>query len=727
MQRSPNTSMNKPTILLSVLKRRVIPATVTFASVIFAALAYLSSTPRLYETTARLMINDRQVSVSDLGRDLAKLPEAGSGASPLANQAELAKSQRVLERALAKIPASYGNIPTVGQLSQALHVKIIPATSILELSYLGRTPKLSSALLNAVMAAIIKENIENIRASAHSVRSFLETEVPKQRRLLEQAEDAENRYRQLNSLVSVEDQTRQLVESLGTTENQERDLSAQLRDLTVQTFSLQQLVGETSRQNAYIAVRVGQDDELKMLRTKLDDLETQVIELRSRLGDQHPDLLALIEQRDEVRQLYENKLSRILSTAQSPSGNIAGDALSQELLSKLIASDIARVALQQKLIVVRSDRANLQSRLAQLPIEQQPLTNLVRIREEAESNLKQMQSKLQEAKIAEAQLVSNVQIISTAEIPTEPQWPKKSSVLVVATMFGLVLSVGNVLLLEFLDNSLHEVTEAEEILGQPSLGLLPFLRSTKIDFKQSKLFVDNVYLVEPYRKLLKTLEFRSDKKLRLLVVSSALSNEGKSTVVAHLATVSAMLSQKTLIIDADLHRPKQQKLFNLSLEPGFAEVIDGKIALSEAVQATGSNLSVLTSGRLSQHPSTLLESAAMQSFLEETAKQFDLVILDTPPINNCADALVLSRFSDGLLFVVRPDVTTRNGLFQAVGELNRMGTSLIGFVANDIDSQINQNSFDFDHDEQSRFPSFLKRLPLFRMIKRWSALDTEVI
>jgi polysaccharide biosynthesis transport protein len=721
--------MNKSTVLLSTLKRRVVPATATFVSVIVAALAYLELTPRLYETTARLMVNDKQVSVSDLGRDLAKLPEGGSGgANPLANQAELAKSQQVLERAIAKIAVTEKNTPTIGQLGQALRIKIIPATNILELSYRDKDPKMTSVLLNAVTAAVIEENIENIRAGAYSVRSFLEAEVPKQRELLEQAEEAENRYRQINSLVSVEDQTRQLVENLGTTERQERDLSAQLQDLTVQTLSLQQLVGEMSRENAYVSVRIGQDDELKMLRTKLDDLEAQVIELRSRLGDQHPDLLALIEQRDEVRKIYENKLSRILSTAQSPSGDIAGDALSQELLSKLITSDIERVALQQKLIVVRNDRANLQSRLAQLPLKQQPLNSLMRTREEAESILRQMQSKLQEAKIAEAQLVSNVQIISTAELPTQPQWPKKSSVLVVATALGLVLSVGSVLILELLDNSLHEVTEAEEILGQPSLGLLPSLPSTAIDLRQSKFFIDNICLVEPYHKLLKTLEFRSTKKLRLLVVSSASSNEGKSTVVAHLAAVSAMLSQKTLVIDADLYRPKQHKLFNLPPEPGFAEVIDGKIALSEAIQASGSShLSVLTCGKLSQRPSTLLESAAMQSFLEEIAETFDLIILDTPPVNSCANASVLTRFSDGLLFVVRPDVTTRNGISQAVGELNKMGTSLMGFVANDTDSQIDRNYFDFDHDQQSRFPSFLQRLPLSRMIQRWSTLGKGVV
>lgn len=719
-------STTKVSILLSTLQRRTLPAIAAFTAVMAAAFAYLSSTPRLYETTVRLMINDRQLSVSDLGRDLARLPEGSAGgANPLATQAELIKSQRVLGRAIAKIKVEDGkNAPTVSQLSQEMRVKIIPATSILELSYRDKDPKIAADSLNAVMAAIGEENVGNIRAGARSVREFLEAEVPKQRALLEQAEVAESRYRQTTGLVSVEDQTRALVQSLGATENQERDLAIQLQDATTQTLALKQLMGQESRQNAYISARVGQDEELRALRTKLNDLATQVFEVRSRLGDQHPDLLALIEQRDEVRQLYQAKLSRILSTVSATSGDFAGDPLSQELVSKLITSDIERAALEQKVGLVRNERIELQSRLVELPVKQRTLATLDRTRQEAESTLKQLQAKLQEARIAEAQLVSNIQVISVAEPPTEPQWPKKSSILVTAGAFGLILSAGVVLLLEFLDNAIYDLDEAEALFEQPCLGRLPYLPAALIHLKQPELFLDNSYLVEPYHKLLKTLEFRSGKQLHVLVVSSALANEGKSTVVSHLAAVSAMLSQRTLVIDADLQRSKRQPLFNPPLDSGLAEIIDGRMTLSEAIQPTNhQNLSVLTRGKRSQRPSLLLESVAMQSLLQEAAKTFDLVILDTPPISSCADALTLSRYSDGLLFVVRPGITTQGGLAQSIEELKRNGLSIMGFVANHVDIQSDRN--DFDANDRRRFINFLQRLPLSRTLQQWSAIHLE--
>jgi succinoglycan biosynthesis transport protein ExoP len=717
--------MDKSSILLSVLKRRMLPAMMTFASVMVAAIAYLAFTPRLYEATARLMLNDNQLSVSDLGRDLGRLPSAAAGGpNPLATQSELLKSQRVLKRAIRKLPFKEDTL-TVHQISQELRVRIVPGTNILELSYRDKNPKLAAALLNAATAAMVEENIANIRAGASSVRAFLETEVPKQRTVLEEVEARENRYRQENGLISVAEQTQELVQSLGAVENQERDLSSQLQDLTSQHLSLQQLVGTASSKKAYTSARVGQDEELKALRTKLADLAAQVIEMRSRLGDQHPDLIALTEQRDETQKLYESKRSRIMPAEQSSTSDVAGDALSQELMAKLIASDIERVALEQKLGVVRTSRLNLQSRLIELPIKQQPLTTLIRTREEAESTLKQLQSKLQEARIAEAQLISNINIISVAESPTQPQWPKKSAVLVMAVVFGTALSTGIILLLEVLDGSLYDAGAAEEIFGQPPLGALPPLYSTLMDLSQPELFLDNVYSVEPYRKLLKTLEFRTAKKLRLLAISSALANEGKSAVVSHLAVVSALSSQRTLIIDADLRRPKQHKLFRLSLEPGLAEVIDGKLTLQEAIQTTScERLSVLTCGNRSQRPSIVLESAAMQSLLQAAANQFDLVILDTPPINSYADAFVLSRYSDGLMFVVRPGTTTRNGLSQAVREQSKSGVEFIGFVLNNMDSPIERDYFDSKNGSK-RFPNFLRGLPLSKAPQELSAVNAE--
>jgi len=680
--------------LPSVLKRHRWPAIATFASVIGASIAYLAFAPPLYKVTARLMLDDKKVSVSELGRDLSQLPSgAPGGPSPIANQAELVRSQRVLKRAVGKIfpqgaDSSQGKLVTK-ELKKGLKVKIVPATNILEISYQGRDAALATRLLNAVSQTMVQESTEAIRSEAKSVREFLELEVPKQRTAAEAAEAAENKYRQTSGIISFEEQTKSLVESLATLEDQERVLSAQLQEAKAGVNALQEITNSSTLKNAYAAGRIGQDEELKDLRTKLADLDTKLVNARARFTDNNPTIISLVRERDALRAIYNKKLSRVLPRNQTVTpANIASDELSQNLTSKFIVGETERLALEKKLRVVQTERGQLQNRLTQLPIKQQPLAALTRQREEATTSLKLLQSKLEEARIAEAQLLGNMRIIEQAQPPSSPASPNNKVVLVLATVFGTILAVGVVLLLEVMDNTVHDASEAEELMKLPLLGILPKLPATAISLERSERFLDDVGLVEPYRRLLKTLEFRNPKKLRIIVVSSTLSGEGKSVVVSHLAAVSAMLSRRTLIIDADLRRPRQHSLFSLPKEPGLTDVIGRNITLLHAVQPTGiENLSILTCGEQHARSWSLLESAYMKSLLVEAAAHYELVIVDSPPVTSCVDASTLTRHSDGLVMIIRPNFTPKDAVLRAVSELTGNSVPIQGVVVNGMTTQ----------------------------------------
>ncbi|HEY9632036.1 MAG TPA: polysaccharide biosynthesis tyrosine autokinase [Coleofasciculaceae cyanobacterium] len=709
--------------LPSVLKRHRWSALATFVSVIGASIAYLVVTPPVYKVTARLMLDEKRVSLSELGRDITQQPSGGPNSpSPIANQAELVRSQRVLKRSVNKVfpqgvASSQGKV-AIKELKKDLKVKIVPATGILELSYQDRDPALATKLLNAVSEAMVEESTELIRSEAKAVREFLESEVPKRRVVAAAAEADENRYRQASGIISFEEQTKSLVDSLATLEEQERLLSAQLQETKARVNELQRVTDNTTTQNAYAAGRIGQDEELKDLRTKLAELDSKLSSARSRFTDDNPGITSLLRQRDDLRALYDEKVSRLLPGNQSvPPANIASDELSQNLTSKFIDSETERLALEKKLTVVRAERVELQQRLAQLPLKQQPLTALIRRREEAATSLKLLQSKLEEARIAEAQLVSNVRVIEQAQPPASPDGPNNKVVLVVAIAFGSILAVGIIMLLEMMDNKLRDASELEELLKLPKLGVLPDIPATALSLEQPERFLDNVGLVEPYRLLLKTLNFRTQEKLRLIVVSSTVSGEGKSLVVAHLAAVSAMLSRRTLIIDADLYRPRQHSLLGLPEEPGLTNVIDKEITLLHAVQPTGiENLSILTCGERRDRPASMLESPSMKSLLEEAAAHYDLVIVDTPPVSSSADANALSQSSDGLVMIIRPNYTPKEMLLQTVSELTGNGVPILGVVVNGVTNQ-NQK-----HD---RYP-VKGYQPVSESLKHFTHLGTPV-
>lgn len=676
--------------VLAVLKRRGLPALITFAAVIGGAVAYLKVTPRLYETSARLIFDDKRVSVSELGRDLSQTSASGPGNTPLANQAELIKSKRIITQAVAIA----GNKASVDELSRGIKVKTIPATNILEISFQSKNSELAATYVNAVAMATIRDNIKSISSEATKVRQFLQEQLPQARTQLQLAEAAENNYRQRSSIVNFDEQTKSLVQSVAALEDQQRTLATQLQEANSRGASLRQVTQAKGLDRAYESVRSGQDQELQKLRAKLADQETQLIEARLKFTDTHPTVVKLLQQRDALRNLYAQDLALVspssANSSNNSNNNVAGDQISQDLTSKLITNEIERSAIAEKLRLTQNNIAQLRNRLTQLPLQQQPLTALIRKREEVAASLKFLQAKFEEARIAEAQKVSNLQVIQAAEPPTEANSPKPKVVLALALAFGLLLATGVVILLELMDNTLHDASEAEELLNLPLLGVLPRLPARTLALEPADRFLDNIGLVEPYRMLFKSLEFRTSE-LQLLVVSSTISGEGKSIVASHLAAVSAMLSRRTLIIDADLRRPVQHTIFNLPARPGITDIIKGNTNLKQAVQPTEiENLSVLTCGQLHSRPSQILESAAMKKLISEAAANYDFVIIDTPPLCACADTATLAKQCEGVLMVTRPNITIKEVLQRAVSELNNNHIPIVGVVVNGMTSQTEQ-------------------------------------
>lgn len=679
--------MNQVLSLPLILKRRLFPAIAVFAAALGSAALYLSTVEPLYVASARLIVDERRGSISELGQELtASRTDPPGGANPLATESEFLRSQKVAERAVELLSVSNleGDEPSAGAIVSRLSVKIIPATNILEVSYKTSKPEQAAVILNAVMQAVVAESAEAIRLEASAVSEFLQAEVPQLQSRLAQAEAAETEYRQQSGLVSPDRQIEQLVQRLSALEQEENRIVAQLEGATTRDDMLQDITDTSSLSEAYTAVRAGQNAELRELREKLVTLETEVIETQSRLGDQHPDLLALLEERDATQALYTEQLSlQAAGAAGVPPAGIAAEDLSQDLLSRLILGEVERSELESRLTVVQTERARIEARLAEIPLRQKPLATLVREKEEAAASLALLQSKLEEARIAEAQLISNIRIIDGASTPGEPVWPKPQAVFVLAIATGLVLAGGVIVLLELLDDAIHSADDVGAITQLPALGVLPRLPEDTLDLQQPDRFLDDPTLVEPYRMLLQTLSFHADEHCRIIVVSSASINEGKSTVASHLASVSALLSRRTLILDLDLRRPTQATLFHQPTVPGITTILAGKRTLEDAVQPTAlENLWLLPHGDLSARPSVIVEQIAREGLLTDLAKSFDCIVIDTPPVSTCADAMILGRQSDGMFLVVRPGITSRSALQRAIAELRNGGVPLLGTVVN---------------------------------------------
>jgi polysaccharide biosynthesis transport protein len=674
--------------LSSILRRRFWTALIAFVSVFGAASAYLLTTTDRYETSVRLIVDEQKTSVSELGRTLSEVPSATpGGANPVATQAELVKSRRILQQALDLLDKKYPNntshhYPDIDELARKVQIKIIPATNLLEMSYEYPNPEIAAQVLNAIAETMVQENTEAIRREASSVVDFLEVAVPQQESNLQNAEQQERQFRQSNGLVSSEIQANTLVQSLAEVENELRSTVAQLQQANSRDKMLQRIIGVTSVDRSYAAVRAGQDITLRDLRTKLSDLEAQIAASRSRLGDQHPDLLALYDQRSELQGYYNEQFSRIVG-GQPISPNVAAtDDVSRDLIAQYITGEVERSALTSKFVTLQVNYKSLQTRLTQLPAQQQQLAILVRQRQAEEDSLKLLQQNLEQARIAEAQLISNVRIVDLAAVPTSPSSPKVLAVLAMAIAVGLMLSVGSVLLLELLDDTLYVSDDFNALFKIPVIGNLPKLLPIG-DRQQLKQFLDNTENIEPYRRLLKAIELRHDHPSKVIVVTSTLAGEGKSNVVTRLAAVAAMLSRRTLIIDANLQHPCQHQLLGTLFQPGVVEVTEGSACLDQAIHTTTTlNLSILPCGRLLTCPSMALEATTIKQLMSKVREQFDLVVVDVAPVRESADILTLRQYADGLLLVMRPSFSLKEGIQHTLTDLESGGATIDGLIVN---------------------------------------------
>lgn len=195
---------------------------------------------------------------------------------------------------------------------------------------------------------------------------------------------------------------------------------------------------------------------------------------------------------------------------------------------------------------------------------------------------------------------------------------------------------------------------------------------------------------ESYRTLRTNIQYSSfDKEYRVIVVTSSEPGEGKSTTSGNLALSLAQSEKKAILIDCDMRKPSIHKKFKISNIYGLSDVLVGKETLDDATSKRG-NLTILTAGKIPPNPSEMLGSKAMSNLIEELKKDFDYIILDTPPVQAVTDSQILSTKADGTILVVRAERTKKDSVQNSINLLKKVNANIIGTVLNGVDNNRNK-------------------------------------
>ncbi len=288
--------------------------------------------------------------------------------------------------------------------------------------------------------------------------------------------------------------------------------------------------------------------------------------------------------------------------------------------------------------------------------------------------------------------INAIQVLDPAYLPTEPMDSGLFSAMLAAAALGFTLAAGGAYLIECLDNSVKSVAEIKTGLKLTLLGTVPEISEVSRDSDGRLVMLNNVasLAVEAYRGLRTNLQFASvDEPLRQILVTSSQAEEGKSLTAANLAVALARSGKTVILVDADLHRPTQHRLFKLINNVGLTTALLSHYTCpDELLQPTiVPGLSVLTSGPLPPNPAELLGSRRMHELLEVLKQAAEVVIVDSPPVTAVVDAAVLSAVVDGVLLVIRSERTSRDTVKQAIDALQQVKAHLLGAVFNRVAAQ----------------------------------------
>jgi capsular exopolysaccharide synthesis family protein len=319
-----------------------------------------------------------------------------------------------------------------------------------------------------------------------------------------------------------------------------------------------------------------------------------------------------------------------------------------------------------------------------------------------------MLQRVKEASIAAALKASNINVVDEAVAPDAPFKPNAADNTTLGFLFGLGLAVAFVILLDRADRTIQEPGDMEALLGIAELGLVPSAsadpgrpRSLAAgegqDSPRSMILITsdrkNSALAESIHATLTSILYagqggRTGDFAQVLVFSSPAPREGKTTITTNLAVALAEIHKRVVLIDADLRRPRLHHIFDLENDKGMVELLRRTEPLNGSldghVRATAiPNLSVMPAGRSGPGDPTLLHSARLAEIVKICRAQYDVVIIDTPPMMTMADARVVARHGDGVVMVVRAHQTSRDSLRDACRRFSEDGTRVLGAILND--------------------------------------------
>ena len=558
--------------------------------------------------------------------------------------------------------------------------------NVLRITFRGTDPELTRDIPNVVAHRFVRRKMDLERVSARSTVTYLQAQLGSLNDQLLSAEDQVRSYLLTQGITTPTDQAQYFFTEINDLKSASSGLSGIREQLTLalrgatSTDSLtrkRELLERILSTDAFSDARIAEGEV-----SRLGELVDERTALLSRRMPTDPDVRALDRRIEAVQDVIEDRASRFLGSVN------------------------AQIAVLDRRV------AALEQARRKIPEQQLTFERLERNRRVLEDLSMMVQSRLKEAEISAAVQDSTAQVLDEAAGPPASISQSKSIIFAIAVLAGLFVGAGIAFMREWLDTTIRSEIDLASITGVAVVGIIPNLQqqmktgayrlgppsavaSVSAGGSKSTLPATgrdvHTPAAEAYRSLRTNLNYLTPPlPPRVIVVTSALPGDGKTTTAVNLAVTLAHQGQRVILIDAETRRGTIHDVFGIPPTPGFFDLMYGQASPGECIRRVamdgGSTIDVLPLGSApSVNPADLLVAQRLQPFFERLRHQYDYVLIDTPPLNLFTDAALVGAQADALLLVARSDRTEREELRFAVAQLRNVHVNLAGAVLNDVE------------------------------------------
>jgi capsular exopolysaccharide synthesis family protein len=547
---------------------------------------------------------------------------------------------------------------TINTISRNLSVfPVAKNGSVIKMIYQDNVAHRAKDFLDALVDIYLSQSVTKKSSQASQALTFVDEQLKEVSKKLQQSAIKLENYKEENNLINIDTESDVTLRQLS-------DYKAQLSDIKIQESAFQSLYEEFKRGN-YGAVS-SLAKEYPVLETLLSDFQkakSEKISLLATFTEMHPDVEKANEKIEDIKMALESSIESINDTLREKKRSLEDTLYSKETI------------------------------LLKLPEKERELADLTRKYEVNEKTYQFLLEKQAEMSINKASTVSSNRVLDRAVVEKEPVKPNSTMVLGASALLGFIAAMLLALLRDFMDNKIKTRDDLAHMTKIPFYGVIPHVKSAE------KMFVleDQQSVASEALRLIRTnLEFIStDNKGKVIVVSSTVPGEGKTTTATNLAGVFGMSDKKCIVISLDMRRPMLHRVFALTNKVGMSTVLSKNSELKDVIweHKRIENLDIITSGPIPPNPSELMQSGKLDNLINELRESYDYIIIDAPPMGSITDAIILMKLADISLVVFRSEFSEKDFVRSLEDVVSSYKIENVGLVLNDVKPKNMSQSF----------------------------------